>query len=423
MYLLAARVLSSVDFGRLALWLCVCQMGSVAAVLGQELFILRALNEYAVARRPDLAKGALLFSVSIVAVVPLTAAIGIGAVGVLLLGETPRLMVATGLFLVGHAAISLFSHIGRSTVGILLAEGMRDFFWRTAIVVVLVALMATRTVIRIDTYFLLSAAGIAITLLVQVTAIGRQIPREVLRARPSWQIGSWVRASCGFWASSILETVNQFCDVVIVYWFLAPSPAGAYFVASRLANMFAVPLGALHSYTIRRVPALFFGRRFDELDHVLRQMAEVMLICVAAGVAILVFGAGPTLSLFGAQFTAQKWTLITLAVGTALYAAGGPASSLLMIAGHQARYPWIVAGNIALRFLGFALLIPRFGLEGAALAAAVSLVIVTVTLNLLCRTWLDADPSLLTLLRRPSRALAGAASRTLEPRGSFDAPR
>src|SRR3954469_19903403 len=57
MYSLAARILSPADFGHLAMWLCVCQMGSVAAMLGQEMFVLRSLHEYAVAKRPDLAKG------------------------------------------------------------------------------------------------------------------------------------------------------------------------------------------------------------------------------------------------------------------------------------------------------------------------------------------------------------------------------
>ena len=114
MYTLAARILSPVDFGHLAMWLCVCQLSSVAAVLGQEMFVLRSLHEHAVAGRPDLAKGSLLFSLSIVAVTPLLLAIIIGTIGVVLLDEPPRLMVATGLFLVFSSSITLH-RIGRRT--------------------------------------------------------------------------------------------------------------------------------------------------------------------------------------------------------------------------------------------------------------------------------------------------------------------
>ena len=412
MYLLAARVLSSLDFGRLAMWLSVCQMACVVALLGQEMFVLRSLNEYAVAGRPDLAKGSLLFSIAIVGIVPLLLALTIGTVGVLALGETPRLMVATGLYMVAFSAIALFSHIGRSTVGILLAEGMRDLFWRSLIVAVLAIFIACKVLIQIDQYFLLSAAGMGLTLVIQAMAIFRQIPRSVLQAKATWQIGRWLRASSGFWASSILETINQFFDVVIIYWFLDPVTAGAYFVASRLANMFVVPLAALHNFATRRIPGLFFSGKTQELNQTLRLMAEVMLLCVVVGIGLLVFEAGPVLGVFGSQFTAQKDTLIILAIGTAFYAAGGPVSSVLMIAGYQARYPWIVAANIGLRFLGFALLIPSFGLKGAALAAAGSLAVITIALNVLCRLWLGLDPSLLTLIRRPSLRLFPGTSTT-----------
>ena len=127
--------------------------------------------------------------------------------------------------------------------------------------------------------------------------------------------------------------------------------------------------------------------------------------------AIVLFGADNILALFGPAFIDQKWTLITLALGTAFYAAGGPASSVLMIAGHERRYPLIVAANIILRFIGFAILIPLFGLLGAALAATLSLVIVTVTLNILCRRWLGLDPSVLFLFRKQPTTLPQQASR------------
>lgn len=405
MYSLAARVLSPTDFGHLAMWLCVCQMGSVAAMLGQEMFILRSLNEYAVAEEPALAKGALLFSVGIVALVPLLLALLIGGIGVVALGEPPRLMVATGLFLIASSSISLSSHIGRSTISVMLAEGLRDFFWRSLVVAVMIALIVSHTIIEIHEFFLLCSMGVALAIGIQVTAILRRLPREVLRARPRWHVPHWIKASSGFWASSILETINQFFDVVIVYWFLDPVSAGAYFVASRVANMFAVPLGALHNISTRRIPALYFAGNTVELNKMLKLMAEMMLLCIAVGLALLLLGADKILALFGPDYVAQKWTLITLALGTAFYAAGGPAPSVLQIAGQERRYPFIVASNIVLRFIGFAIFIPLFGLWGAALAASSSLAVVTIVLNVLCRRWLGLDPSVLFLFRKSSSTL------------------
>lgn len=61
---------------------------------------------------------------------------------------------------------------------------------------------------------------------------------------------------------------------------------------------------------------------------------------------------------------------------------------------------------MVLRFIGFAILIPMFGLQGAAVSTAASLVIVTIVLNALCRRWVGVDPSVLILVRRSKRTPA-----------------
>ncbi|MEA2822230.1 MAG: hypothetical protein QOJ86_4234, partial [Bradyrhizobium sp.] len=279
MFLLAARALSFVDFGHLSMWLSVCQMGGIVAVLGQEMFVLRSLNQYTVAARPDLAKGSLVFSLSIVCTVPIAFAIVMSVCGMLLFGEKQSLMMATGLFLVASSLIAVSSHIARFSVGMVLADGMRELVWRALVVAVLLAIVGAGGMIQIDEFFLLASAAIGIALLIQAVAIWRALPKRIRRAKPSWRIREWWRVSAGFWASTILETINQYLDVVIVYWLLDPASAGAYFIASRLANMFATVLSAVHNYATRRIPALYFSGRFDELNHILKLMAEVVLLC------------------------------------------------------------------------------------------------------------------------------------------------
>ena len=408
MFSLAARVLSASEFGHLALWLSVCQMASVAALLGQEMFILRSLNEYSVAKRPDLAKGSLLLSIAVVSVVPVLAGAAIALVGTTIPGQTTALSFATGLFLVLSSMLALSSHVARSTVGIFLADGMRELFWRTLVVLALLVLAFAGLHIQIDQFFLIGSLAIAIALLIQVTAIWRAFPGDVFPAKASWRLREWARTSSGFWASTVLETVNQYFDVVIVYWFLDPVAAGAYFIATRLSNMFGTVLAAVHNFATRRIPTLYFAGKTDELNSTLRKMAEVVLLCVVAGVLIIGFGAEYILALFGPNFIAQKWTLIILTAGTAMYAAGGPAAAILMIAGFQARYPLIIAANVILRFIGFAVLIPIWGLQGAALSTTLSLAIVTVLLNVLCRRWVGVDPSVLNLIGKPAGGLVPA---------------
>jgi len=402
---LAARTFSAVDFGHLAMWLSVCQMGSVLALFGQEMFVLRSLHQYTVAERPDLAKGALLFSSIIGAIAPASLGLTIAMIGTVGFGESQSLMMAAALFLVANAIIGLCSHVAKYCVNIFLADGMRELFWRFLVVVALLAIARLGITIQVYQFFLLTSGAIAAALIMQISAIWVALPKNIRDAAPSWRIGQWSRISLRFWASTVLETINQYFDVVIIYWLLDPVSAGAYFVASRLANTLGTVLTGVHSYATRRIPALYFAGKSHELNQTLKLMSEVVLLCVAAGFAVIVFGAEPILGLFSQSFTNQKWTLIILATGTAIYAGGGPAAAVLLITGHEGRYPLIIAANMILRFVGFAVLIPAFGLKGAALATAISLAIVAVVLNVLCRRWVGFDPSVLNVFRKSRTAI------------------
>jgi O-antigen/teichoic acid export membrane protein len=400
MFSLAARSMSSNDFGDLAMWLSVAQIACVIGLFGQEMLMVRSLSEYSVANQPGYIKGILLFGNGVGLSLAIVACLAVTGFAWLARHDSPTLILAVALFMIANAAIMLGSQIARSLVGILMGEGSRDLFWRLLVVIVLLVALATHRGISPEEFLTLSAAALAIGLMVQVIGIWRALSEEIRRSQPVFEVRRWMTVSVSFWLSSMLEASSQYFDVVAVYWLLDPTAAGIYFAASRLANVFAMLLSALNSFAIRRLPALYFGGARIEIERSLMLMAEVSAICVAIGLVIFGFGARELLGLFGTAFVTYKWTLIVLAIGTAVQTAGGPALSILQLTGHEGIYIPVVGGNVALRLLGFLVLIPLFGVLGAAIACTVSLVITTIVLNVLCRQRTGLDPSVFILLRR-----------------------
>jgi O-antigen/teichoic acid export membrane protein len=400
MFSLAARNMSSHDFGNLAMWLSVAQIGCVIGLFGQEMLVVRSLSEYSVANQPGHSKGILLFSNSVGLSLSIAASLAVTAFAWLARHDNPTLILAVALFMIANATIMLGSQIARSLVGILMGEGSRDLFWRLLVVMVLLAALATHRGISPEEFLTLSTAAMALGLVVQAISIWRALSEPIRRSQPVFETRRWMAVSTRFWLSSILEASSQYFDVVVVYWLLDPAAAGIYFAASRLANVFAMLLTALNSFAFRRLPALYFGGARIEIERSLMLMAEVSAICVAIGLMIFSFGAAELLGLFGTAFVTYQWTLIVLAIGTAVQAAGGPAPSILQLTGHEGIYIPVVGGNVVLRLLGFLVLIPLFGVLGAAIACTVSLVITTIVLNLLCRHRTGLDPSVFILLRR-----------------------
>jgi O-antigen/teichoic acid export membrane protein len=406
---LAARTMSVAEFGHLAMWLSITQMGSIFAVFGQEMFILRSLNQHAVAKSPELARGALSFSFRIVAVLPLVCAITLFLIGHYALHESAGLMFAASLYLMANSFIGFGGHIARYAVGMLLAEGTRELFWKSLTALALFVILSERTTIDATEFLLIACAALAVAIVVQGTATFRAFPCEILDAAPVRRVREWTHLSFRFWITTVLETLNQYFDVLVIYLLLDAPAAGVYFVATRIANAFGTLLSGAHVFATRRVPQLYFSNRIDEINRVFVSMAEVILLCVVVGIAAVVFGGQTLLGFFGPAFAQQQWTLIILVAGTSLYAAGGPAPAVLLIAGHEGKYPLILAGNIALRLAGFAVLIPAFGLTGAAIAATMSLLLTGLVLNVLCRRWTGIDPSVLGIVTQIRRSLAAKA--------------
>ncbi len=402
MFSLAAHVMSPDAFGDFATWLSVAQTASVVGLVGQELLLVRFLNEYQVNEQPSLIKGVLRSSLKISFV---AMSIAISAIAALAMGRGQSWPLIFGVcaFTAVNAGLMLGSQIARSLVSILMGEGNREFFWRVAVVLVLLAVLFGHGRLEPIELFALIAIAMALGLAVQVFSIARALPN--LRNVPARsETSRWTRSALRFWLASILEAVNQYFDVILVYWMLGPVTAGVYFAASRLANIFAMLSAALYTFAARRLPSLYFSKNHGEFERTLQLMAEVTALCVVGGLPIIWIGAPYLLSLFGPHFAPQQWVLIVLSIGTAFQAAGGPAAAILQLTGHEGKYVPVVAANVVLRLLGFVVLIPLLGVLGAAISATVSLALATIALNVLCRRLTHVDPSILVLARlRPSK--------------------
>src|SRR4051794_13239523 len=127
MFSLAARTMSPDGFGIFATWLSVAQIAAVVGLVGQELLLVRFLNEYQAQGQADLAKGVLLSSLKKASVAMLLAVAAIAAVASLR-GEWWLLIVAVSAFTAVNAGLMLGSQVARSLVSILMGEGNREFF-------------------------------------------------------------------------------------------------------------------------------------------------------------------------------------------------------------------------------------------------------------------------------------------------------
>jgi hypothetical protein len=124
---------------------------------------------------------------------------------------------------------------------------------------------------------------------------------------------------------------------------------------------------AIHMFSTRHIPDLYYRREFAELDSLLDSVAGVTLAVIAAGMIAILGGGHWLLMAFSAAYLPYYGALALLSFGMAAVAAAGPSGSILMLTGHEGRYLFIIGLTVLIRTIGFFVLIPPFGVTGAVI--------------------------------------------------------
>jgi O-antigen/teichoic acid export membrane protein len=168
-------------------------------------------------------------------------------------------------------------------------------------------------------------------------------------------------------ASTCSSTITWF-DIILVSSIVSTRVAGIYGIASRYVMIASYATGAFSLAISPQISGLFSARRFRDASR-LYQSATTWLIMVSWPVCFLmaVF-ALPLMRLFGHGFTGGATALTILSGGMLIASGAGNNTPVLLMSGHSVLNLLIsgvaVATNVGLNLL----LVPRFGINGAAIA-------------------------------------------------------
>ncbi|WP_157747605.1 lipopolysaccharide biosynthesis protein [Cohaesibacter sp. ES.047] len=402
LFSLAARSAGVKEFGYFSIIFSAVSMLSIIAAAGQELQIVRSWNEYLSADRPAFAVGALRFGW----VVTITGAL-IGSVLLwavfepgLVLADIPlanqwTLSAAAVAFLATNT-LSLYSaHATRAIVGIRWGDAHYELTWRSIAILFLAWCLWMGRPVYSSEIFAVFAIGLILVVVTQVWAVARRVRVEVGTPEPRYNLREWSGRSFRLWLAVTMEAANQHMEVFLIGMLLDPIAAGAYFVASRLANAFALATGGLYTFATRRIPRLYFSRDIPALKHTLHLMAITTFLIVVGGMSVVLLAGDYMLMVFGSSYADYYWVLVILSIGTAVTAANGAAPSFLMLTGHEGRYMVVVTASVILRVVGFFLVVPSHGIIGAAVVTAAIMVAMALLLNVYCRIFTGMDPSII----------------------------
>ncbi len=405
MYVVLSRVMGITEYGYFAFGLSLATILAIGAGVGQQTAILRYWQEDLVAGRPDRASEALRAggALTLIAGLGVSAALLVVGFAVGLFGgpATPvaHLYAATAL-IVPLALAEYWSSALRAQGSVWTALVPRDIVWRTTLPVLVLALAAAA--ISLAGWEALLLTGIVLAL-----ALGLQL---LLASRRGYQIVPGVAGLAAYWRArgpasrwfllgTVIDAAALNVDVIFVGLLVAPASAGIYFNAFRTAGLLT-----LFMFAITLVVAPMVAQHYHAGE--MRKAQAITALCAWAGfvfsllvfVGFVLFGE-QILGLFGGGHDEGWAVLILLSVGLLFDAATGPSRIVMMMTGHERDYVRIFGTVMIVGMLVQIMVIPAFGLVGAALVNMASRIVAQLAIAWWSRRHIGIDTSLLGAFR------------------------
>ncbi len=382
---------------------------SAAASLGVDAGVARLVPQHLHAGRPDLVRSLLRSAgVPVVVVTGVLSAAGVALallLGPELVGDAPgTTAVLLALCLVLPAAVVLDLAVAATrTFGTMLPTVVIDKLGRTALqvgAVAAVGLLGGGAVALGLAWALpfLVAAPVALVVLRRraARALRRDrdpgthaVPPRVDRraaAREFWSF-TWPRGVARFLQIALIRV-----DVVVVAGLAGPSEAAVYAAASRLLLVGSVGVGAIQQALqphLGRVAATGDDGRMV----LLYRQATAWNVAFSWPVFLLLAAAAPALTdLLGDGYAGAAMPLTVLALSMLLATFAGPVDMVVLMSG-RSRWSMINASvALLVDVVLLLLLVPRFGIAGAAWAWAAAIVVRNLLPLLQVRRLLGAGP-------------------------------
>lgn len=204
----------------------------------------------------------------------------------------------------------------------------------------------------------------------------------VVTSIPECRIETWCRAVMPLALIAALQLINNYADLIFLGIFRSDQEVGVYRAVMQLAIIVAAGLHIMGKVIQPYIAALYRESNREKLQRLASASTLIVSVFALTGVVIFaIVGEEVLAAIYGADYSVGWRALWILCIGKAFYAIMGLAWHILIMTGFERN-----AVNAALLtsainvFLNF-LLVPRFGMEGAATATMISFLVFSLLLH------------------------------------------
>ena len=173
--------------------------------------------------------------------------------------------------------------------------------------------------------------------------------------------------------TSSMFLVMHWTDVIMLGMFRTEAEVGVYSVVLKMATLSAIPLFAINSIAAPKFAEFYMQGDMGGLGRFVRQSTKIVFWTTFPFILAYALFPQPILGVFGEGFGAGALALLLLAAGQFTGAVSGSVGHLLNMTGRQNILQNILFVATGINILLNTILIPDYGINGAAFASLISM--------------------------------------------------
>ncbi len=375
--LLVTRNFGAEVMGIVALSLTILQISTVIGCLGFDTALLRFVAEYSSQNRPDLVKEVYVKAIEII--VPFSLFLS-----VFLFFSTPYIskyifhketmsiyfqIVSFAILPMVLVSINSASLRGLKKIKeYMFLHDVSIFLFSTIMLVVILFFLREKYVPIITyTISLIFVAFLSLVIWLKNSKL------NLISHKNSLKLKDILNTSLPMLLASSLIFIMQWTDTIMIGMFKTETEVGVYNVTLKVAMLTSVGLFAINSIAAPKF-AEFYGKRdMKGLAKVAQQSTKLIFWSSFPILLILFIFPSFILGIFGGEFKVGVFALMVLALGQFVNSISGSVGYILQMTGKHRVFQNIILAATIINIVLNAVLIPVYGINGAAFASMVSL--------------------------------------------------
>jgi O-antigen/teichoic acid export membrane protein len=224
-----------------------------------------------------------------------------------------------------------------------------------------------------------------LTSLLQMGALSYRTRKVVVPGVRQYRSLTWIAVAFPIFLVEGFFNLLTNVDILIVGQLRPPEEVAVYFATVKTLALVHFVYFAVRAATMQRFSQYYASGDRVRFEATVRDSLHWTFWPSVAAILVLLLCGRFLLSMFGESFVSGFPLIFIFSAGLLIRASIGPAESILTMAGEQRICAAVYAGTFLVNLILNYTLIPHFGLQGAAIATSLALVLETVAVYLAVR--------------------------------------